>query len=183
MRVAPAVLFVLTVPIALPPRAAADDTTAPWTAALSPGVKARVTSSAFSRRLEGRVQTADAKEIVLGTEDGVPLRFATATVQRLEIVSGRKRRPWRGALIGAWTGLVMGVAVTSMERVDCGGLDGDDGVCSRGEAITSLTLGGALWGLGIGALIKSDEWTDVRLPGVTVAPAPDGVRVALRWRF
>jgi hypothetical protein len=97
------------------------------------------------------------------------------SVERLEDFEGRHGHPWRGAgigfLVGAVTGAVLGPYT----------VPGEGDTAERKAVAGAVLLGaaGALSGVVIGALIKTDTWEEVPLEGLRVSIAPRGGGVGL----
>jgi hypothetical protein len=167
----------------------------PEPAALKLPVGGRVrirTQAAPGDWIKGTLAGADSGSIAL-VPDGVPqlganeLRLPSATVTRLELVTGKKRQWLQGLVIGAALGVAMGFAI-DVDPVRC---EFDDNyACSRGEALALMggTLGAV--GAGIGALVRKDVWTPVGIDAlgpppvrVTLAAGPGGLALGVSVRF
>lgn len=163
--------------------------------AVDTGTRVRVTAPTLGlSRQEAVIEALHLDTLVLRTEATIAIPRASLT--RLEIYGGRHSHPWRGAGIGALGGLLVGgtigfvacenYTVTTPTGVgNC--LDSREG--AQIILVAGLGLGaagGALLGLGIGALIKTDKWVehphdDLR---VGLVPQPDGRRaVGVTYRF
>lgn len=124
----------------------------------------------------GSVLDADSARIRWVTDlTGATLTTAVDSIGRMEVHLGYRRRPLRGALVGALAG---GVVF---------GLAGDWHAENVGfRAAGGIMLGMPL-GLLFGALAKSDIWEAATLPrslSMRLVPEPLGIRVALsihRW--
>lgn len=145
--------------------AAAQDGPEPALLQLPAGVKARVFTRALpNQRVEGVLLSADASQVsILPAGDPLVRTELTVTandVIRLELALEKKRHWWQGLLIGAVAGVLVGLD----DDVDPALCELNENVsCSRGEAIFDNTLGGAVVGVAIGALVRTDRWTPVAL--------------------
>lgn len=129
-------------------------------------------------RIEGIVAEMDETSILVSINDRVPLRVPRQAITQLDLSTGRHRQVAKGMLIGAGIG-VAAFAVTLISWEDSSSEDFAQGLAMG-------ALGGAIWGAGIGALIKSDRWSALPLERVrvSVAPAPGhGVHLSLSVRF
>ena len=81
-----------------------------------------------------------------------------ASITSLEVSLGRKRNTIRGLVIGAASGVLIGV-IAPVDPNNCGYYS--DNFCSREKALLGGVVGGGGLGAGIGALIKSDRWSRV----------------------
>ena len=113
------------------------------------------------RRVEAIVTGATADSLFLQAAGGPAFRIAPASNPTLEVRGDRNSRMKKaltGAAIGGGIGLITGIAV----RNSCNDeylTSSYFRVCdlSRSEYVAASTLGGALWGLLVGALI-SPSW-------------------------
>ena len=157
-------------------------------------VRLRTASSDWVR---GVLVSAHRGTVSLVPEEAPPLgdnqlRVPTDSIDRLELLTGRKRHWLLGLAIGAALGIAGGAA-TSVDPVQCK-LD-DASFCSRGEAIG--VMGVTMAGLGalVGSVVKTNVWTPVALdalgparprppdPGLRLQSVPGGVGVAVSVRF
>jgi hypothetical protein len=91
--------------------------------------------------------------------------LATDALAHLQVRTGRRGHALRGGLIGAGVGLASGLLCAAAPSD--GWLQPDPGEC-----LAFSLLGGAGYGLLIGALIKSDVWSPVILPLEPAGPPP-----------
>ena len=126
-------------------------------------------------RIEGMVIEMDEASLLIIKDDD-RLRVPRQAITQLEVSTGKRRRALKGMVVGAGIGAVV---LGAMGGVGTAGF-------SHGEAAL-LGLGtGAAYGVGIGALIKTDRWSAVPLERVRVGLAPTqrgGVRLSLSVRF
>lgn len=101
--------------------------------------------------------------------DGHPIDIPRASLHTLEVRTGRRGHARMGAAIGGLVGLLALAAC--------------DASC-RGDAQAGLVLAYPVWGLGIGALIRTDSWT-AATPEVRVRPllSPRSMGVSATIRY
>lgn len=94
-------------------------------------------------------------------------RVPRPLVDRIEIGWGRKGHPWKGLIIGAATGALVGA-------VGDPGTDPSGARLTRGQSIGQCAVGGAAIGALIGALVRTDQWVEVPAGGlrITAGPSP-----------
>jgi hypothetical protein len=150
------------------------------TAALVRGSRVRIRSSAVKGRPQGFVVALDDDVVTLANDGGHRVQVPVASITALETSVGRRRHWLRGAAIGAMVGLLVGLTAKlepTLDRESMAVLGdvcfGFQGFCSRGEAVRTLLPSFALLGSGIGALIKTDRWSDIAL-NATPPPAESG---------
>ena len=134
-----------------------------------------------SGRIEGMVIEMDESSLLIGVNDRVPLRVSRQAISQLDVSTGQHRQALKGMIMGAGIGLAV-FALTGAAY------QGDESSSARDWAsfLGTGLAGGALWGAGIGALIKTDRWSAVPLERVRVGLAPTqrgGVRLSLSVRF
>ena len=100
-------------------------------------------------------------------------RVALLSVTRLDVHRGRKSRVGRGVLIGSAIGAAGGIA-TAAAACQTGGISAcrftPAGVYGGAAAVGAA--GGALIGVIIGALTKTDRWEEVPLDQIRVSFVP-----------
>jgi len=98
----------------------------------------------------GRLVALNRSMIDLDDEDCISRTIPREMVAQFEVSSGRRARTGRGAVLGMLVGLVggVGVGVYLVESEDFGGRE-------SGFVPVALGAGGALAGLGFGALVGS----------------------------
>lgn len=141
------------------------------------GARVRIrTQSAPGNWIKGVLAGADSESIALVPEGAPPLgpnqlRLPRQAVTRFEIVTGTTRHWLRGLVIGAALGVAMGFAI-DVDPVKC---EFDDNyACSRGEAVGLVGGFSAVIGVGIGGMVKKDQWTPVGLDALGPPPARVG---------
>lgn len=159
--------------------------TAQTSSALEPGLRVRVTAPALGLdRREAVVEALRRDTLVLRTE--ATIAIPETSLARIEIYGGRHGHPWRGAGIGALSGLVVGgtIGFIACENYTVNTPTGVGNCLDSHEGAQIILLaglgigaaGGALLGLGIGALIKTDKGVEHPLDDLQVGlvPQPDG---------
>ncbi len=126
-------------------------------------------------RIEGTVSKLGEEFLVVVRPDHGPQTISRQAITRLEVSTGRRRQALKGMRNGAVIGGVW-MATACGLYADC------DGWASP---IAGGALAGALVGVGIGALMKSDRWQSVPLDRVrvTLTPAPRGVGLVVSIGF
>lgn len=144
--------------------------------ALTVGSRVRLAApAALAGRVQGLVLTMDDDALLVGTDHGPPVRVPREAITRLEVSTGRRGRALKGAAIG---GAIGGVVFAGIPREEyCVDYVGRGETCpSRAEMVGTGVVGGALWGLLIGHLVKTDRWSSVPLSGTRVSVAPARAR-------
>jgi hypothetical protein len=130
-------------------------------------------------RIEGMVIQLDGKSLLVGGEDRTPVSVSREAITQLEVSTGRHRQTLKGMCIGAGIGALLGFATGCVPMVGC-----DER--NRGGAALIYALPGALYGAGIGALIKRDRWSAVPLDRLRVTLVPTrgrGLGLSLSMSF
>lgn len=155
MRLLALAVFALCVSIMNPNRAAAQ------LSELQPGARVRVVApGVVAGRYEGTILTRSSDTLVVGAPNATPIRVPLSRITSLEVSRGKSRAD--GAVAGIkWGAPIMAAIAASLvittlanDCKTCSPLSADKAV----SAIASLTLGGALYGAGIGALIGREHW-------------------------
>jgi hypothetical protein len=134
-----------------------------------------------SGRIEGMIIEMDESSFLIGVNDRVPLTVSRQAISQLDMSTGQRRQALKGMIMGAGIGL----AVFTLAGAAYQG-DGSGSARDWASLLGTGLGGGAIWGAGIGALIKSDRWSAVPLERVRVSRAPTqrgGVRLSLSVRF
>ncbi len=122
----------------------------------------------------GTLDAVKADSIVLSAEkDQSGMVILIASVTRLRVVRGQKSNWARGVLIGSAIGAAGGIA-TAAAFCQTGGISAcsDTPAGVYGGAAAVGAAGGALIGVIIGALTKSDRWEEVPLDRLRVSFVP-----------
>ncbi len=175
------ILAVTAFTLIIPARAAAQDVL--W---LKPGAKVRLTvptlglneRGGWVQELTGDTLVAHVDVMQQGRLRLEMLHVPMSSITKLDVVTGRKGHWLAGAGIGFLFGVVTGAA------------SGDDPsdqwfAYSAGEKAMMGGLGFGLIGAGVGALIKSDRWSEVPLDQIRprLVAQKDGVGVGVVLRF
>jgi hypothetical protein len=140
-----------------------------------PGMRIRVTAAGVASRIEGTVATRTADSIVVVTPEPAQYHIAMASISSLDVSQGRTRS--YGAMKGAlWGGGILCVLALP--------LSWDSSKSSHPDPVAILatqTVGGAIIGAGIGALVRAEEWTS--LPPARISVSRNGARVGAAFSF
>jgi len=157
-------------------------------ATVQPGARVRFDLPGV-HRVEGLVLAAG-DTLDIAQRGGARVRVPLAAVDRLELSQGKSamRGGLRGVRWGAAIGGIMGVVMLPSMRV-CESVESCDRPrrLDAGESLSflgTMGLGGAVWGIGIGAAIGSERWSAVptRLSvRATRVHHASGVAFALAW--
>ena len=129
------------------------------------GTLVRVTPRFSKGHIEGTLLSASEHQIVLALPDSEPRRIPRSAVTRLEWSRGYHRHPIPGAVVG---GLLGGAFFGAASMALC-----DAASCSVSMAAVGVGFAlGALPGAGVGALIKTREWAEVKPSRVKLTVAP-----------
>ena len=144
------------------------------------GTLVRVKAPSVSKgRIEGTLLSASEHQIVLALPDSEPRTIPRSAVTKLEWSRGYHRHPIPGAVVGGLLGAVF------LGYASLGLCEGES--CSVSLAAVGVGFAlGALPGAGVGALVKTREWTEVKPSRVKVSIAPvrgRGVAAQLTLRF
>jgi hypothetical protein len=129
---------------------------------MQPGARVRIQAPGIvAGRYVGTVLTRGADTVELGAPGTAPIKVPFSRITSVEVSRGSSRSlgALRGLAWGVPIGLVVGVVAAA-------GTDDDPycfDVCSTGNSykasiIAASTLGGALWGAGIGAIVGRERW-------------------------
>ncbi len=192
---APRIATVLVVvALAVPTEALAQGDTLP---VVGERVRAQVApqnclSGCVASNLRGTLTavTADALVLELEGQPGVPRSYPLTSLERLEVVRGKKSATGIGAGVGCVAGALLGMSAFGRSRGEAQDLadavpNADDMV----EMVVFAGMGGML-GAGLGALIgsfiKFDRWEEVPLRELRIQPSPiaaDAVSLSVSLRL
>ena len=157
---------------------------------IEPGMRVRISHECGTRTLYGGATPIDCRTdkgtLAVLTADSIVLRVGEpatqlavllASVNRLEVVRGRKSNAATGAGIGLVVGIVAGAVFGYASFEECVSFcigPGREGVAIL--VATIFGLGGAVVGTLIGSAVKTDRWQEVPLDRLRlqVAPQRDG---------
>lgn len=125
---------------------------------------ASAASGAVSTRvLIGQLVSMETDRMLLTDESGAPSEIALSDVERLELSLGQHRNMGRGAWIGGLVGAVAGGVAGAIEGSKCEERAFFCPGAGGGALLGALAGGGpgVLIGLGIGAAVKSERWSEV----------------------
>ena len=125
---------------------------------LQPGARVRVQLADQASPYRATLVRASDDEIVYQTEGGDTNTVAANALQSLEVSSGTHGHMGTGALIGGAAGLALGVAAV-LAAEDDPWLEPTGGEAAA--AILVTTGAGALAGTLVGAMIRTEQWTEV----------------------
>lgn len=100
-------------------------------------------------------------------KDDRRVRVPRQAITDFEISTGSRRQPAKGMLIGAVIGAVV-MGALGLPSVACS----DCPPSHQGQAALLGAGAGAAYGVGIGALVKTDRWSRVALEHVQVGLGP-----------
>lgn len=126
------------------------------------GERVRVTSDVGA--IVGELAAVDDGELEVRTETG-PVVIPHDDVSRVEVSRGRRGHPWTGMAVGAGTGLLWGLLVTAGDDIEDPDYGGEAAL--SGAVAASGALIGALGGLVVGSLIRTERWVEATPPGAT----------------
>jgi hypothetical protein len=126
------------------------------------GSKVRIEAPAvLAGRFVGTVKEIDDQSVLIEVADQPAIRVPRQAITQLDVSDGRRRQFLQGAMIGAGIGAVLfAIEARAYSGAGVGGMS-----AVAGQAM----VGGAIWGVGIGALIKKDHWIAVPMAPVPVS--------------
>ena len=152
---------------------------------VQPGARVRIVAPGIvAGRYVGTVLSRSADTITVGSSNSLPIALPTTRIESLEISRGKSRADGaiRGIKWGAPIGAVLGLAFIAAINDDCYecGFSSD----SKAGFVALETLGGAMWGAGIGALVGRERWQSFDLQRRSaLGIGPHGPTLALRLEF
>jgi hypothetical protein len=149
---------------------------------LVPGARVRVTApGTIAGRLEGTVSSRTADSLVVLTNAPAQYRIALRSVESVEVSRGTSRSAGatKGALWGGGIGLAISIPLSGDAESR---RSADGGTMSPANFIAIETIGGAMIGAAIGAMIGSEQWARYASP-VRVNVGRNGGRVGAALSF
>lgn len=139
---------------------------------LSEGQRVRITTSTVREAVGVVARSTPDSLVILSASGGGRTSVATRALEKLEVSAGKSAVA--GAKKGAiWGGVVGGVAGLIFLVAPCDVPEGSTLDCSASTKAeyAAISLGsGILYGIGIGALVKSEKWAPVNIqPRVTLS--------------
>jgi hypothetical protein len=108
----------------------------------------------------GTLESWDAESLRLSGPGGPPGRLELSEMAKLEVSRGMKGNAGTGALIGAGAGLVGGIVGAALAD-----LENDAYGLGAFSIVAYSTLGATALGAITGALIKTEKWQELPIPG------------------
>jgi hypothetical protein len=169
---AAAVGVCLTAVLAAAPCPAQDD--------VVPGARLRVTAPTFAAKpIVGTLVEATEREVVLRVSATGETPIPRTAITRLEWGQGRQGHAVTGLLIGAVAGAAVLVALDAQ--------DPETGTGQEYLVVGAVGAGlGALTGAGVGALVRTQRWTELPSTSLRVGLSPvpgHGVGLRLAWTW
>jgi hypothetical protein len=164
-------------------------------APLEPGERIRVYApSEYRERVVGSIWSMEHDAILVKNETNTTWRIAYPTITRLEVAAGQKSDWLMGGVVGVLLGGALGGTGTYLvcQSLDVGfgtPTSAETEAACRSDAVKGLiagSVGGAIIGMGIGSLIKTERWEEVPLERLRLQPVAtfDGrVGLAVSLRF
>jgi hypothetical protein len=149
---------------------------------LRDGMRVLVSTPA-SKKIVGTVKSIDRDSVSLYSgENGARLAVANSDIRSIRVSQGRSA--WAGAKRGAMWGAGVGAALAAalVPFAKPGNSDDSDINELRLAATTQLVMGGLIWGAGIGAFVKREQWEAVSI-GPAVSPTSSGVGFSITSRL
>lgn len=152
---------------------------------VQPGARVRVVAPGIvAGRYVGTVLSRSADTITVGSSSSLPIALPTSRIESLEISRGKSRADGaiRGIKWGAPFGALLGLAFIAAINDDC--YECGFGSDNKAGFVALETVGGAMWGAGIGALVGRERWQGFDLQKRTaLGVGPHGATLALRYGF
>ena len=125
---------------------------------LQPGVRVRVQMAEQGSPSLATLVRASDSEIAYQTQSGAINTVPASALHSLEVSGGKRGHAGTGALIGGIAGLALGIAAV----VDAQGDPWFEPTGGEAAAAILVTTGvGALSGTLVGAMIRTEQWTEV----------------------
>jgi hypothetical protein len=161
---------------------------APGSGPLPTGQRIRFFSKELGTLLTGRLRAIDDETLLVKVDDRAqPIRLQRSSIEQIEVSRGKRSRAGKGALIGAVSlgipGVAFGLFAAGFANFGCeGGCPAPNylgGVV--GGFVFGAAIGGAIGGA-LGSASRSERWERVPV-SVAIAPQRRGARAALTLRF
>lgn len=176
MRLPTCISYVVPIVLASTPALAAQES------ALRPGQRVRlVAPTALAGTFEGAILERHADTLIVASVGGATQRVPVAAVTEARVSMGPSRR--RGASKGALIGAVIGASLSTLFILPA--LGDEDAHVSGGDVALyfyQMTGGCALWGAGIGAIVRAERWERLSITPVA-SPDRGTLRVGLTHHF
>lgn len=132
-------------------------------AELLPGSRLRVQSSAIPRRVEGTLMSHEGSSLIIAASGALRTNVPISSITQVRVSQGKSHGAGavKGMKVGAIVGSVVGLLVVASY--------GNGGASANpvGDLVgfaTTMALGGAMYGLPIGAIVGAERWTTVYQP-------------------
>jgi hypothetical protein len=135
-----------------------------------------------SKKVKGVIKSRTADSTTVFVEGyGGTRSFLNSDMTELKISRGRTHM--EGAKKGAlWGGAVGGVVAIAVLATPEGDSDYEYGSQSNNEIAAQSLLGGLIWGVGLGAIIKAEQWDKVPVhPHFAVSPASGSIGMSVAF--
>lgn len=151
---------------------------------VQPGARVRVTApGVVAGQVEGIIATRTADSVVLLTSKPTSYRIALGSISTLSVSQGKSRLKGaaKGSVWGSAIMLVMSAAISGDPSVRRGDYPDAEPV-SIPSFIAAETVGGAMIGAAIGAIVGSERWNSYETPPrVTVGAGSGRARLSVAF--
>ena len=141
------------------------------------------------QKIEGTLMSQTPDSLIIAAEGARITRIPSARIGRIKSTLGKshgagaRKGAKIGSIVGAGFGVLLGLTVMSDDTYSSSDYGFDK---SSAPAVFGLVgaAEGAIYGVGIGAIVGAQNWKTIyeRPYSLSVAPAPGGVRLAFRLR-
>lgn len=146
---------------------------------VQPGARVRVQApGVVAGRFVGTVLQRTADTVRLGAPNALPVDVPVSRITSFEMSRGNSRM--LGAGVGALWGGAIGLGIGLLVAAQ----DNSYFPVNSSEYVTSSTIGGAMWGAGIGALVGRERWDSFDLTSrstMTLLPRRGGLGVSIAY--
>lgn len=147
------------------------------------GSKVRFTTVS-DQKLVGVVRATTSDSLTVYTEPaGIPATIALSSISNLQISRGKSAM--EGAKRGGLWGAGVGAGLVGLAYLIGDGCNSDYGACgdepgTAAEALGIGAIGGAVWGILIGAIVGREKWESVAVrPAVGAVPGSARIGLAI----